>query len=329
MSAIPLRFPRDRKIYGCNIASKKSYGVDTAYGAAWLALWNAWDWDGWIKPQIDWACGNNIGCNCIRLIGSLEGVYAGTFTQNTYNSRWIQLVEYCASLGVYVYFTGGWFPQVSPDNVYYPAGAGANMTDQQIADGINATLSALSGYRNIIAADLMQENDWWPETFKAERSVDVYNKVKAGGTALPCTFSSTKVLTDQSSKDWFTSIAGAFDMIDHHIYAMVGYDPNTPIVLSDMNYWLSTYSGYDIIFGEFGSPQSASADTQNNYFHSVLGVASSGNPYLRGAQAWACTDGNDVTTDEWGLFDVTFATGRRSKILPFRERTDGSPIRRN
>lgn len=329
-----MNFPSSLKIFGCNIASKQSYGIGTNYGNAWVALWNAWDWTGWIKPQIDFAVGE-CGCNCIRLIGSLEGVFAGTFSQSTYNTNWKQLIDYCSGLGVYTYFTGGWFPQVSAASGSYAAGAGQSMTDQNIADGINNTLSSFGAARNkwIIGVDAMQEQNAWGLVGQANpdtRTISIYNKIKAGGTGLPVTFSTYDVWTNASpGRSWVTSISSAIDYLDFHFYSMSGYNQNNPIAASDFNYWRTTYSSLDIIAGEFGDPQSNTYDQTSSFCESVLTGFNQGDAKVRGALIWASTDGNNVTSDEWGLTDVTFAQNRLQRTRLMRQFTGGYVAKAN
>src|SRR5258705_5419475 len=114
-----IKAPAGAKLYGVNIVPTPT---EVATGvAAWANLHVDWPWDDWIKPQIDSAASNGIGCNCIRMIGDLLGVFTGLYSQATYNEHWAQLVSYCAERGVYVIVTGGEHTQVS------------GMTDRDIA----------------------------------------------------------------------------------------------------------------------------------------------------------------------------------------------------
>jgi hypothetical protein len=47
------------KILGGNIVAKPGFG--------WIQMWSEWDWDNWIKPQVDRAVA--LGFNCVRVIG--------------------------------------------------------------------------------------------------------------------------------------------------------------------------------------------------------------------------------------------------------------------
>src|ERR1051326_3176441 len=85
------------KVRGANLTTKPGYPLPSA-------MWVAWDWNGWIRPQLD--CAVALGCNAVRLMGDTAMVMKGTLSQATYNARWRQFVAYCASQGLAVYYTG-------------------------------------------------------------------------------------------------------------------------------------------------------------------------------------------------------------------------------
>lgn len=211
----------DLKIRGGNITVKPGYD--------WKFLFAEWDWDNWIKPQIDRAV--LLGMNTVRLIGD-PGVVTGsaappvwaawqslhTYTssdldrlksnggnaylliqagtsaasggptgtgasitdgtcvwkymrpnnltlisQADYDARWIQLVKYCATLGLFVY------PCLC-ETKGFDSTPGAGYQDATVTASITTTAAKLAKYPNVIGYDLFQEADvrtgrpWAPNT---------------------------------------------------------------------------------------------------------------------------------------------------------------------
>lgn len=143
-----------RKIKGGNIAPK-------AGGGAWKGLFAQWDWDNWIKPQVDRALA--LGLNAVRLIGDPSCIFvdpnygSGTIpkiTQATYDARWAQLAQYCQDLGLYLYPC-----LISKWNVLDVYGIGGNYQDVSITNSVKTTAGILAGYSNVIGFDLFQEGD--------------------------------------------------------------------------------------------------------------------------------------------------------------------------
>ena len=147
-----IRAPSASKLYGVNIVPTPTEAATGA--AAWARLQLDWPWDTWIKPQIDSVVGNEIGCNCIRMIGDFSGVFTGLFSQATYNEHWAQLVSYCAELGVYVIIAGGDQSQVT------------GMTNRDIQSNVISLLAALSRFNNVAYVDVMQEQNAWRDGTK-------------------------------------------------------------------------------------------------------------------------------------------------------------------
>ena len=289
---VKLNIPSNVKIVGANIVPTPTEAAGGA--AAWKNLQVDWPWTTWIKPQIDYAVGNTVGCNCIRMIGDYMGVFAGTFTQSYYNANWAQLVSYCAGLGVYVYVTGGDGNQT------------AGMANSDIYGNVNSLLSALSSYRNIIGVDVIQELNGWSDGAPLTRAHAVYTGVKAGGTTLPLSFSCTYPLTGGSAQSYATSMSDAVDYWDWHVYGMSGYDHTNPLGSSDVDYYVNGYAGYENIIGEFGSPQSDTLAQNIGFFDNVMGIVAK-RPSWRGALMWAIQDQDTVTSNEWGMYNASWA----------------------
>ena len=130
-----IRAPAGTKLYGVNIVPTPTE-VETGI-RAWAGLHVDWPWEAWIKPQIDSAVSNGIGCNCIRMIGDFLRHFHRTIQSSHINDHWVQLVKYCAERGIYVIVCGGDQNQVS------------KMTDRDISSNVISLLKALGNFDNV------------------------------------------------------------------------------------------------------------------------------------------------------------------------------------
>lgn len=133
------------KLRGGNIAPKPG-------GNAWRGLFSEWDWDNWIKPQVDRA--SLLGLNAIRLIGGPYAIFAvpagySKITQEVHDQRWEQLAQYCLSKNMLLY------PCLVSKWDYIDLGI--PYTDSQMMNSLKTTATALSKYPNIVGFDIFQE----------------------------------------------------------------------------------------------------------------------------------------------------------------------------
>lgn len=251
--------------------------------AGWKQLHVDWDdggWD-WVERQVDTAVGQ-CGVNCIRMIGDYIGVHDGTFTQATYNSHWVQLLDKCAAFSpkVYVYVCCGDQNQIS------------GISNSALIANASSLLEALAAYDNVPAADLISE-------MNANGSASIANAVYTGvksNTSLSLTLSNTQKVTDNDGSGWQASIT--VDHYDFHLYKMNGYG-DVPLVASDLNAW----QGKPIILGEFGSPKSDTKD-QNASFINSLWQLIKRDARLAGGCLWALQDQSVSSSSEYGLADA-------------------------
>lgn len=232
------------KIRGGNIVLKRGY--------QWSSLWSEWDWENWIKPQIDRAVALHL--NSVRIIGApnvifkpdkpsvfpiweadtvhgLEGMvrangprvyrlvaigksgYSGgptgtggtlkdgsaiweyvrgndlrTLTQDEYDERWSQLIEYCSQQRLMVYAclcSTNDYNQIEPGDFRKP----------ELTNSIVATAQRIARYSNTIALEVFQEGDlttgatWQPDTeYKSPFSLNNDGKAyvaTVAGTSAP------------------------------------------------------------------------------------------------------------------------------------------------
>lgn len=283
--------PDTTKLIGANLTVKPS---QAGSGLGWLHFFNEWDWTGWIKPQIDHAV-NDIGVNCIRIVGAVCGIYNGTYTQVDYNNKWIQLATYLDSLGIYLIASGGNFVDFNSGHPLNGA------TNQQAADYVVSSLKAIATYNCLIGCDVFQEGD--NNSTNAAQINDILAKVRAGINTIPLTASYANTpLQGQVARDWIASIT-ELDYIDFHIYEGKGYDATNPLTLANINYWRSTYPTTDLIFGEYGKHVDKPIAEIVSYYNSVLSVATTADSYMRGALVWAVQDQSYTASFNLGLYD--------------------------
>jgi hypothetical protein len=305
-----IRAPAGAKLYGVNIVPTPT---EAASGAqAWANLHADWLWEAWIKPQIDSAVGNGIGCNCIRMIGDFFGVFTGLFSQTTYNEHWVQLVNYCAQRGVYVIVTGGDQNQV------------AGMTDRDIESNVISLLNALASFNNVAYVDVMQEQDAWRVENAASRTNALYAAIKAT-TSLPLTFSIVNKLTNNVASAWIESIRNSCDVLDFHVYKAFGYNGILPLVAIDLDRWQATYPDKQMVFGEVGSPQSDGEDENRAFVGNVFKLVAK-DSRLRSCCLWAAQDQGLTADVKYGLFDAHW-NPRYAFRTAIRQVTGGSVVR--
>lgn len=312
-----IKFPVSRKLWGASVIPTVTQCQTAPVSAAWTRLFTTWDWSGWVKPQIDYSVA--VGCNCIHLIGGADGLHAGTNTQSTINSRYVQLADYCAGLGVAVYPAPAAFNQLT------------GMTNSEVSDMTLGVLGALASYTNVIGCDIISEADTWDDgggiqvQAVADRCNAIYTLVKAG-TSIPCTFSAATNWTNAGLRSWISKIASGIDYLDFHPYAMNSWA--SPLLWSDVAYWFATYPTLDILFGEGGAPQSDSVDNQNTFLRGLGALMSAGDVRLRGWHLWAAQDQDTVSSNKWGMHDASWNI-RQNIANVMRQFTKGSVAKAN
>ncbi len=289
------------KVWGAHIIPTPTQSAGGS--AAWTNLQKDWrdnvagsNWTDWVKPQVDAAVA--AGANCIGMIGCLDGVHSGAITQSATNANWVQLANYCQSLGIALYPKPAGFNQMT------------SVTDVACATYVLSVLGAITSLVTVIGVDIITEANAWDDGIPpgsqatADRCNAIYTLVKAG-TSLPCTYSTTDEWNAQDPcRAWVTKIAASCDYLDFHPYAANGWA--TPISTSDTTYWFSTYPGKDIYFGEGGSPQSSSITQQNAFANGLGYLMYQTNANLRGWMIWSIADQSATTSSQYGMYNNSF-----------------------
>lgn len=264
------------KVRGVNLTVEPS--------ADWVDLWTDWDWDGWIKQQIDRVATLD-GVNVIRAMGSYQAVHDG-LSEATYLARWAQLAAYVDSLGLRLYPCGGDrvgdTPYVAP---YYD--------NSFVSDLAIATISAVSDY-DPIGFDIVNEQPDW-----ARQSIyggAVASSIRAAHPTVPLTMSRA-VTTDALASQLynFASVSPFVDFHDVHVFGTL-----TSTIFNA--YW--TQETKPLLLGEYGAPVSdgqAAQEARYNAVKAILNNTSQGRR-LAGGLAWAAQDQGTADADKFGLF---------------------------
>lgn len=269
------------KLWGSNIT------VKAAHAGSFKALFSEWDWAGWIQVQVDRAV--SVDANAIRLIGDVAGVNDGTFTQATYNARWVQLAEYCASKGLYLY------PCLSGSSQF------AGLSLAQIQAVMVSTTHALSAYPNVIGFDIVNEVDNWQSSQGISYATQLSNMATLSAavrnvTTVPITYS----MVIHVEGDWATlagaaavDYANSVDFFDAHIY-QPSLTPHSP------DPFLTAAGAKPLVVGEYGATQADGASVRTIRYDNIRALSERAD--ILGAFSWAINDGSTTPSTQFGMW---------------------------
>lgn len=333
-----LLLPEGVKLFGANIVPKAA-DITPDPQSAWIEMFSNWDWAGWVKPQIDYLAGNAVGANCIRLVGSQEGVVTDAFSQSDHDDKYEQFVSYCKSLGVYVFACTGGTQQPLVTAV------GSGLTAAQLASVQASTIRRIQGYGNVVGVDLIQESQTFSigHTFLAQN----VRAVREVGVKLPLTFSASAINTafqtpvvgiGHTAQNFYLNpsfgpLGAEVDFFSVHTYFR-DYDA------SWFNQFFAAYPDHDILIGEFGrafsdGPTNPSTSVtralQTADYEKWFAMGAAPDRRVRGAICWAATDQKDPTVqadDAWGVYSADFVP-RHWMLDVMKKYTGGSVHRAN
>lgn len=310
-----LRIPEGRRLFGANIVPPEVDVLPSSGQQAWSNLFLNWSvrWPTWIKPQVDFLAGNSVGANCIRMIGGLDGVAAGLYSQSYHDDALEQLVAYCNTLGIHFLLVGS-----GTQNQLVSAIAGG-LTAQRYGAMQATTIRRMQQYPNVIGCDLIQESQGG--TIGNTFLIPMIETARNLGAAIPLTCSASVVNTALNTpvpgprgEDWLLGLSQgpilpSFDFISIHCYFR-------SLDASFFNQFFAAAPNYDILIGEFGRALSAGAATPPDNTSRALQVADferwleMGNApdrRVRGALLWAASDQRTTdNTERWGVYDEAF-----------------------
>lgn len=323
-----LRIPDGRRLFGTNIIPTQADVAPASGQLAWSNLFLNWDarWPAWIKPQVDFMCGNGIGANCIRMIGGLDGVAAGLYSQSYHDDKLEQLVSYCDSLGVHFFVVGS-----GTQNQLVSAIRGG-LTAAQYGAMQGTMIARMQRYPNVIGADLIQESQGG--SIGNAFLIPMIKAARDRGASVPLTCSAA--VATSLGENWLLGltqgpILPSFDFISIHCYFRA----------IDSAFWDQFFAAapnYDVIIGEFGRALSAGAATPPDTASRALQVSdytrwmvmgNAPDPRVRGALSWAASDQRtDDNTERWGSYDENFVP-RPWMLDTLKQFTFGSVTKNN
>lgn len=283
-----VKIPAGVRLRGVNIVQSFSHIGSQDNGNGWQAEWRNFQWDSWWKPQIDDAA--TVG-NAVRIWGDPHCVTNGSITLATYLAEFKQVLDYCATKGLYV----------------YPTGNVLGFTTTQADDIIAPWATLLKQYPNIIGVDQSNETwgQWWGGGYGGytQANIDLvqyYCDTIRTNSGLPV--SNSFPLTDSGQWTWdggTMPVAPLFamsDFVDYHVYAA-----STPAQVA-AGLAMPWNTGKRMIIGEFGRNIGAGDRTA---FYANIAALVNGVPQIDAALNWSCWDINGADPSwQFGLFDA-------------------------
>jgi hypothetical protein len=271
-------------------------------------MWVEWDWDNWIKPQIDRAV--SLGLNAIRVIGAPECVLVDTYgnllkiSQDTYNNRWKQLANYCLQKSLYLY------PALCEKYAYetYQTSQGGsapwNFQNETVTAIITSCALALASYSNIIGFDVFQEGSGSSDGLVLSDVMALYSSIRSVAPNIPLTTSNSSGGFASAATFWNDSgslsyqvqvAAGGSDFVDLHIYL-------DSISQLDLDGFINRI-GKPVVIGEFGVSQDIAQLTQTARFMSMSTLHN--RQSILGSFVWALADQSATSSGQFGVWDNT------------------------
>lgn len=289
-------------------------------------MWRDWEWSNpgngpggagnWIKPQLDAA--KAAGCNYVRFIGTLFGRdpasgYA-TISDTNYFNRWQQVLDYCRSIGLYVYPTFEFDTDAVAKKVWY----GYSPFNSWRVPEYQHLMRLFQAYLDIIIGiDIQNEGYSWASQ-TSDTSFNnpggnknngdlIYNAIKPIEPSIPLTISTFFKNPPNQADPKVNNVDGQrlpqiqADFWDTHIY----YDAT----VSDFD--VVTALGVPVLIGEFGQDFGSGSGPRQSRYNAVKAVVNrnfSGRLFA-GAAAWSMWDSDAQTTLNQFRYGLASNTG--------------------
>lgn len=312
-----LIFPAGAKINGIWLQpNPAAVGATTA--AHHQDFWSLWDWNGWVKPQIDYAL--EIGVNTFSVIGDLYGVANSTLEQATYRTQHLQIAAYIASKGAYYMPC---FANTTPHINY-------SLTVAEYAALALDVLLSVQAVGNCPGAFVFDEPHASSLTYAFMN--DTFTAIKAGGAKVPLSCPET-----YNQTAWISAIEASMD------FYSIG-TATFPVPSTLLDTWLSGTDKQVLISTTYKN-QTASAGTGGGSAATVVAdlltaynLGCNGHPRAMGVMQWGCADyGNETlypgnsASYSWGQYDTNTTPGtfiaRQHKTGLIRRFSRGSVVR--
>lgn len=270
----------------------------------WDTMWAAFDWEGWLKPQIDLCAAR--GYNTFCTFGGINGTEVGTelYTEAQLEARVRQVMDYVRQVGMWNVFVAG--GRGSWDN----SGSNPQITSSQwrayCASMLANVLADFEGNLIGLDADLevnahTNEGAGLTPSFSWASVLADYDAVRAARTSscpwLPMTMSNSVTPAGSGFQATFaTDLATRVDFWNWHIY---GSDPAA-------GYMVPVFSlggSKPFLIGEFGVSVSMSQAARQNRVNAILTNVAGRDSQCVGTLQWCTFDQDTDPTNQWGIWD--------------------------
>lgn len=293
LSWAPVITPRASHFLLPNATLVKGMNLTVKATTNWGHFWGSgWDWDGWVKWQIDLA--HSAGANTIRVLGAIshlfsgrQGYYAGS-TLAAYRARWRQIIDYCASLGMYTYASGGNVSTSSDTD---------GLTVADVQGVLVGVATEIGNDPWVLGMDVIQENYAWASA----NAATVIPAIRAV-CSRPLTFSipaASGTLANNFNSTYAQGVLRPWvDFYDYHVY----FD----FAATDVDYFFAKNSK-PVLFGEYGravADGNPAYQTRAAVVRGMLARVTGDGKHVAGALVWAVTDQSTDPANQWGVWQT-------------------------
>lgn len=282
------------KVKGLQIQRKPSEPLNKSF-------WINWDWNGYIRPQIERA--KSLGANLVRIPGCTAGVIQGGQSRADFQGKVRQILDYTANINLMVYWTS-----------HFPfAGDDLNATDAPTVAEIVSMMALVGRYKHVIGNDCSNEAVWnLGQTVALANQQVWYPQIKAVAPNLPLSVSVLCQSAPDLAGPGVSAFASYVDFYDLHPYFS-----GSNAVNSDFNTLRAAAYFKPFFLGECGLPLSAGLATQTSRIQSLGAIASVASDCL-GSMAYTIVDTTTGTGDYGFYSNDGLFTERTQLTTPFK-----------
>jgi hypothetical protein len=289
----------------------KGLNVTRQINSKWADLWNTWNWESWIRPQIDLAV--TYGANCIKITASGINPEDGFSypADAVLKARIEQVCGYAQARGMVVY----WNLLAHP---FYGFGAGGTSLTANLPQ-IQKVTSWLREIPNVVAIDVCNEiNNSPPPSWGGNNYAQMQTDLAAlfagvrAVTSLPLTCSVLCQAVSDITGPYMSTVAPLVDFHDFHPY----YTGATPAV-SDVTALRAApwYKGRYLI-GEIGTSLAQTASVQTTWTTNLGAMGAQADSF--GTVLFCAADYDNATTSvQFGICDIAVKNPRSQITTPF------------
>lgn len=276
-----LRRPTNIQIKGQTVVPQPLGGDINA------TLWTTWPWTAWIKPQIDLAV--TLGANTLALKGGPCGALnSGAVTQAQVRTRMQQFLDYCASVGIYVYGHVG----------QGEGGTAAHAANVAFQAGV------LKDYTNVIGIDVWNEINVFNVPADPVAAAQTVLAAARAVTSMPLTVSVSEPFANSGASTLLMNLAPYVDFLDVHPYSSPS--PN-------WSFWEAQPWWKDFIVGECGKAVSDGSSAQTEMYEGLATYYA--RPKCFGVVAFCVVDYE--TSAHYGMYDTLGGSPRTQITVPY------------